>query len=98
MRICLLDFLIYLLVYHFYPLVIQDLVLSSVPKSLKLQLQPFDGSGPLDWLFQTEEYFQFHHTAPEQRLELIDFYMKGEALSWFKWMRSEENTSELQSH
>ncbi|XP_058757457.1 uncharacterized protein LOC131630720 [Vicia villosa] len=56
------------------------------PRSPKLELPMFDGSEPLDWLFQAEQYFNFYNLPPENRLSLISFYMKGDALSWFKWM------------
>lgn len=46
----------------------------------------FDGSNPLEWLFQAEQFFNFYQLPPENRLDMMSFYMKGEALSWFKWM------------
>nr|KYP49874.1 hypothetical protein KK1_028374 [Cajanus cajan] len=52
----------------------------------KLQLFPFDGSEPLDWLFQADQFFAFHQIPPDHRLPMVDFYMKGDALTWFKWM------------
>lgn len=52
----------------------------------KLQLLPFEGADPLDWLFQAEQFFTFYNIPVEQRLSMAAFYMKGEALSWFKWM------------
>ncbi|KAL0427669.1 UNVERIFIED_CONTAM: hypothetical protein Slati_2941700 [Sesamum latifolium] len=55
-------------------------------KPPKLLLQPFDGSAPLDWLFQAEQYSAFYQIPSAQRLSTISFYMKGDALSWFKWM------------
>ncbi|KAL0423039.1 UNVERIFIED_CONTAM: Retrovirus-related Pol polyprotein from transposon.6 [Sesamum radiatum] len=54
-------------------------------KPPKLHMQPFDGS-VLDWVFQAEQYFFFYQIPPSQRLDVISFYMKGETLSWFKWM------------
>ncbi|KAL0396590.1 UNVERIFIED_CONTAM: Transposon Ty3-G Gag-Pol polyprotein [Sesamum calycinum] len=33
-----------------------------------------------------EQYFAFYQIPPSQRLDVISFYMKGETLSWFKWM------------
>ncbi|XP_058775850.1 uncharacterized protein LOC131650137 [Vicia villosa] len=56
------------------------------PRTPKLELPMFDGSEPLDWLFQAEQFFNFYNMPPENRLSLISFYMKGAALSWFKWM------------
>ncbi|XP_058784315.1 uncharacterized protein LOC131659094 [Vicia villosa] len=65
--------------------------LSNIPplpttRTPKLELPMFDGSNPLDWLFQAEQFFNFYNMPPENRLSLISFYMKGDALSWFKWM------------
>ncbi|KAL0356111.1 UNVERIFIED_CONTAM: hypothetical protein Sradi_4058000 [Sesamum radiatum] len=55
-------------------------------KPPKLHLQPFDGFASLDWIFQAEQFFAFYQVPPPQRLDMVSFYMKGEALSWFKWM------------
>lgn len=52
----------------------------------KIELSPFDGTGPLEWLFQVEQFFSFYNIPSENRLSLASFYMKGDALSWFKWM------------
>jgi len=52
----------------------------------KLQLAFFEGPDPLDWLFQADQYFTFYQITPEKRLSMVAFHMKGEALSWFKWM------------
>ncbi|XP_058757922.1 uncharacterized protein LOC131631166 [Vicia villosa] len=55
-------------------------------RSPKLELPLFDGSNPLEWLFQAEQFFGFYNLPPENRLSLTSFYMKGDALGWFKWM------------
>ncbi|KAL0340386.1 UNVERIFIED_CONTAM: hypothetical protein Sradi_4555400 [Sesamum radiatum] len=55
-------------------------------KPPKLHMQLFDGSAVLDWVFQAEQYFAFHQILVSQRLDVISFYMEGEALNWFKWM------------
>jgi len=52
----------------------------------KLELSPFDGLEPLEWLFQVEQFFTFYHIPIESRLSMSSFYMKGDALNWFKWM------------
>ncbi|XP_058734067.1 uncharacterized protein LOC131605768 [Vicia villosa] len=57
-------------------------------RSPKLELPLFDGSNPLEWLFQADQFFSFYNLPPENRLSLISFYMKGDALGWFKWMHS----------
>lgn len=55
-------------------------------RSPKLDLLPFDGTDPLEWLFQADQFFCFYHIPIESRLHMSAFYMKGDALSWFKWM------------
>lgn len=52
----------------------------------KIELIPFDGTNPLEWLFQAEQFFAFYNIPNESRLSLASFYMKGDALSWYKWM------------
>lgn len=44
----------------------------------------FDGSEALDWLFQADQFFSFYNITPEHRVQMVAFYMKGEALSWYK--------------
>ncbi|KAK4406399.1 hypothetical protein Sango_0646400 [Sesamum angolense] len=55
-------------------------------KPPKLHLPLFYGSNPLYWVFQAENFFSYYHTPQEQCLDLVSFYMTGDALSWFKWM------------
>ncbi|XP_058742349.1 uncharacterized protein LOC131614818 [Vicia villosa] len=55
-------------------------------RSPKLELSLFDGSNPLEWLFQADQFFGFYNMPPENRLSMMSFYMKGDALGWFKWM------------
>jgi hypothetical protein len=52
----------------------------------KIEMGTFDGTDALDWLFQAEQFFLFYNIAPENRLPMVAFYMKGEALGWYKWM------------
>ncbi|KAL0404604.1 UNVERIFIED_CONTAM: hypothetical protein Sradi_2101200 [Sesamum radiatum] len=62
-------------------------------KPPKLLLPSFDGTAPLDWLFQADQFFSFYQVPPAQRLPMVSFYMQGEALSWFKWMHSNHQLS-----
>nr|GEV01627.1 hypothetical protein [Tanacetum cinerariifolium] len=39
----------------------------------KLNLPAFDGTNPLDWLFQADQYFSFYNITPPQRLALEAF-------------------------
>lgn len=50
----------------------------------------FDGSNPLEWLFQTSQFSEFYQLPPENRISMMSFYMKGEALCWFKWMHQSQ--------
>nr|GLL29687.1 uncharacterized protein LOC107175359 [Ipomoea trifida] len=56
-------------------------------------ISSFDGTNPLDWLFQAEKYFSFWDIAEEQRIDIASFYMVGQALSWFQWMHKNQQLS-----
>ena len=57
----------------------------------------FDGSNPLEWLFQADQFFDFYNLPPVNRLSMMSFYMKGEALCWFKWMHQNHQLIDWQS-
>lgn len=57
-------------------------------KTPKIHLLPFDGSNPLDWIFQTEHYFELNQIPQNQRLTQIPFYMQDPVLGWFKWLHT----------
>nr|GFC44567.1 hypothetical protein [Tanacetum cinerariifolium] len=54
------------------------------PRPPKIFLPTFDGSNPLDWIFQADNYFTYYAIPPDQRLLLFVFYFTGDALSWYK--------------
>lgn len=56
------------------------------PKPPKLTLPPFDGSNPLEWVFQANQYFTHYSIHHNNRLNLIANYMSGDALAWFQWL------------
>ena len=58
----------------------------STLKPPKLRLLPFDGSNPLDWIFQANQFFTHYSISPNQRLAHIAGYMTGDALGWYQWM------------
>lgn len=53
---------------------------------IRIDITPCDGTNPLDWILQTERYFDIHHTPHHHRIEAASFFFRGEALSWFNWM------------
>ncbi|KAJ0547388.1 putative retrotransposon gag domain-containing protein [Helianthus annuus] len=54
------------------------------PKPPKINLPLFDGSNPLGWIFQAENYFSYYKVPPEERIELTAFHLVGDALSWYQ--------------
>ncbi|GJS81459.1 retrotransposon gag protein [Tanacetum coccineum] len=52
----------------------------------KITLPTFNGSNPLDWLFQADQYFAFYTIAPHQRIPIVAFHLSGDALSWYKYL------------
>ncbi|CAJ2641599.1 unnamed protein product [Trifolium pratense] len=59
-----------------------------VNTAIKLEIPRFDGSDALGWIFKINQFFEFHRTPEEQRLNIASFYMEGEALSWYQWMHN----------
>ncbi|GJT68017.1 ty3-gypsy retrotransposon protein [Tanacetum coccineum] len=53
-------------------------------------LPKFDGTSPLDWLFQADQYFTFYNIPLEQRVALASFHFQGDALSWYKYMHNNQ--------
>ena len=51
--------------------------LSSVLRSMKMEVPKFDGYDPNGWAFQIEELFDFHGTPETLRLRIISFHMEG---------------------
>jgi len=65
--------------------------------SLKLDMPRFDGSEPLAWIFKIKQFFDYHRTPEDQRLQMVAFSMEGEALSWFQWMHDNKLISTWQN-
>ncbi|XP_050908813.1 uncharacterized protein LOC127122537 [Lathyrus oleraceus] len=55
-------------------------------KPPKLRLLPFDGTNPLDWVFQANQFFAHYAIPHHQRLAHVAGYMTGDALGWYQWM------------
>lgn len=54
------------------------------PKTPKITLPLFDGTNPLGWIFQAENYFSYYRIPQEERVELTVFHFIGDALSWYQ--------------
>ncbi|CAJ2679012.1 unnamed protein product [Trifolium pratense] len=73
------------------------------PPNIQIQSNPtptpahFDGTDPLEWIFQSEQFFTYYNISYENRLPLAGFYMKGEALGWYKWMFQNNQLSDWNS-
>jgi hypothetical protein len=51
--------------------------------TIKLEIPRFDGSEALGWIFKINQFFDFHQTPEDRRLNIASFYMEGEALTWY---------------
>ncbi|XP_076928272.1 uncharacterized protein LOC143592185 [Bidens hawaiensis] len=54
------------------------------PKPPKINLPLFDGSNPLGWIFQADNFFNYYKVPTEDRVELTVFHFVGDALSWYQ--------------
>lgn len=57
---------------------------------MKFQVPRFDGSNPIDWLFQIKAFFEFHDTPEASRLPILSFNTEGRAAAWFQWASRNE--------
>nr|GEU72163.1 ankyrin repeat-containing domain, PGG domain protein [Tanacetum cinerariifolium] len=53
------------------------------PRPPKILLPNFDGSNPLDWIFQANNYFEYYSIPTAQRVTISVFYFIGDALSYW---------------
>ncbi|KAL4582831.1 hypothetical protein LXL04_007392 [Taraxacum kok-saghyz] len=51
---------------------------NNQPRPPKILLPNFDGSNPLDWLFQANNYFEYYNIPNDQRVALSVFYCTGQ--------------------
>nr|KYP75814.1 Retrotransposable element Tf2 [Cajanus cajan] len=61
---------------------------SPSTKPVKFDLPTFNGSEALGWIFKVTQFFDYHQTPPDQRIQISSFYLEGSALSWYQWMFS----------
>nr|GLL27157.1 uncharacterized protein LOC107175359 [Ipomoea trifida] len=45
-------------------------------RSPRCDMSTFDGTSPLDWVFQAEKYFNYYDIPEEQKLDVASFYMR----------------------
>lgn len=53
----------------------------NATRSIRLDLPRFQGPDPEGWIFQVEEYFQFHGITDDSRIQIAGFHMTKGALS-----------------
>nr|GMD76861.1 prolyl oligopeptidase family protein [Ipomoea batatas] len=47
--------------------------------SMRLDIPKFGGADPQQWNFNIQEYFNFHQTPENQRLQIVGFCLEGDA-------------------
>lgn len=66
---------------------------TSTPR-IKLDIPHFDGAHAMSWIFKILQFFDYHDTPDDERLQIGSFYLNGVALCWFQWMyRNDQLTS-----
>lgn len=55
--------------------------------SIRLDIPKFVGEDPQQWIFNIQEYFNFHQTPEMQRLQITGFCLEANASEWFHWMK-----------
>nr|GLL16803.1 uncharacterized protein LOC112097934 [Ipomoea trifida] len=61
----------------------------STPRlhTMKLDVPKFSGEDPHQWIFNIQEYFDFHKVPEDQRLQIDGFSLEREASEWYRWTR-----------
>lgn len=54
---------------------------------LKLDLIRFSGEDPRGWIFQADEYFDYHEIREDARLQIVGFHMIKEARGWIRGLQ-----------
>ncbi|KAF2308907.1 hypothetical protein GH714_023416 [Hevea brasiliensis] len=63
---------------------------SYTPKMVKLDFPRFDEKeDATSWVCRAEQFFQFHRTPDEDRVEIASFHMIGDAQLWYQVLRRE---------
>ena len=60
-------------------------------KNPKVDIPVFKGEGDiLNWLHQIEHVFNIYDTPVENMVEFCVFYLQGEALLWWRWLKKQK--------
>ncbi|KAJ8898712.1 hypothetical protein K2173_004846 [Erythroxylum novogranatense] len=66
---------------------------SYTPKMVKLDFPHFDEKeDATSWICRAEQFFQFHRTPDEDRVEIASFHMIGDAQLWYQLLKQENPT------
>ena len=57
---------------------------------MNLEVPRFDGSNAPAWIFKINQFFDYHRTPDDERIQVASFYLDGAALSWFQWMHQND--------
>jgi len=55
-------------------------------RNLKLDFSRFDGTNGIEWIFKTEQFFDYYHTPDIERLTVAAIHMDKEVVPWFQMM------------
>ena len=59
---------------------------NSYSPRVKIDFPRFDGSNPLDWIFNAEQYFSFYETSDGQKLVLASVHFDGDVVPWYQML------------
>ena len=67
-----------------------------LPKSPKVEIPMFKGTEDvLNWIYQMDHLFTIHSIPMEDRVEFCVFYLRDEALVWWRWLQRQKGASIL---
>ncbi|KAH9782770.1 hypothetical protein KPL71_009054 [Citrus sinensis] len=71
--------------------------ISPLLRSMKMDVQKFDGTDPNGWDFRINEFFDFHGTPDHLRLRIVSFHIEGKTAAWYQWMKANNLLSTWQN-
>lgn len=58
----------------------------NLAKGIKLELPKISRDGVKNWIFTTDQFFNFYKVKDSQRLIISLFAFEGDVVEWYKWM------------
>ena len=49
-------------------------------------MQNFDGTDPITWIFQMQQFFDLHQVPTMQKVTIASLYLEPDQFVWYQWL------------